>query len=144
MKKTVILAIALLIIFAGFPNSYAKTYYKTFEIVEIQSDGIVLMDFEGGKLLVEKDPSTINGGLKVGDSVRYNSVRNVLKKNPWQPAKITKMTDRTITLQLRSGETVDVNMRAKYSNDFMEGDQVQYKASKGQIKKSNLPELEEE
>ncbi|MEJ2269123.1 MAG: hypothetical protein P8Y04_05035 [Desulfobulbaceae bacterium] len=95
MKKTVILAIALLIIFAGFPNSYAKTYYKTFE-------------------------------------------------NPWQPAKITKMTDRTITLQLRSGETVDVNMRAKYSNDFMEGDQVQYKASKGQIKKSNLPELEEE
>ncbi|MEJ2333423.1 MAG: hypothetical protein P8Y08_11695 [Desulfobulbaceae bacterium] len=114
MKKTVILAIALLIIFAGFPNSYAKTYYKTFEIVEIQSDGIVLMDFEGGKL------------------------------NPWQPAKITKMTDRTITLQLRSGETVDVNMRAKYSNDFMEGDQVQYKASKGQIKKSNLPELEEE
>lgn len=144
MKKPVILAIALLIIFAGFPNSYAKTYYRTFEVVEIQSDGIVLMDFEGGKLLVEKDPSTINGGLKVGDSVRYDRGKNRLKKNPWQPAKITKMTDRTITLQLRSGETVDVNMRAKYSNDFMEDEQVQYKASKGQIKKNNLMELEEE
>lgn len=202
MKKLVILAITILVLFAGFPSSYAKTYYRTFEVVEIQGDGVVLMDFEGGRFLVEKDPSKINGGLKVGDSVRYNSARNVLKKNPlqpakitkmadrtitlqlrsgemvdvniekdsstikgglkvgdsvsydylknmfkkdpWQPAKITEVTDRTITLQLNSGEMVDVNMRSKYSKDLNKGDQVHYNASKGQIRKSNLMELEED
>ena len=140
MKKLVILAIALLIIFAGFPSSYAKTYYRTFEVVEITDEGIILKDFEGGTFLVEKDP----GDLQVGDVVRYDTVRNRLKKSPWQPAKIINMTDRTISLQLRSGETVEVNMQAKYSNNFMEGDQVHYNASKGQIKTSNLEELEEE
>ena len=140
MKKLVILAIALLIIFAGFPNSYAKTYYRTFEVVEITDQGIILKDFEGGRFLVEKDP----GDLQVGDVVRYDTVRNRLKKSPWQPAKIVNMTDRTITLQLRSGDTVDVNMKAKYSNNFMKGNQIHYNASTGQIKKSNLEELEQE
>ena len=144
MKKLVILAIALLVVFAGFPNSYAKTYYRTFEVAEITSEGIILKDFEGGRFLVEKDPSTVSGGLNVGDSVRYDTVRKVLKKNPWQPAEITKMTDRTITLQLKNGKNVDVNMRSKYSNNFNKGDQVHYKASTGQIKESNLIELEKE
>ena len=142
MKKLIIFAIALIVVFAGFPDSYAKTYWRTYEVAEIQSDGIVLTDFEGGRLLVEKDPSTISGGLQVGDSVRYDSVRNVLKKNSWQPAKITKMTDSTITLEVNSGEEVDVNMRSKYRDEFKKGDQVHYSASKGQIKKSNLIELE--
>ncbi|MGB3649200.1 MAG: hypothetical protein WA992_11795, partial [Desulfobulbales bacterium] len=72
MKKLTILTITLLIIFAGFSNSYAKTRYGTYEVAEIQSGGIVLMDFEGATFLVEKDPSKIKGGLKVGDSVRYD------------------------------------------------------------------------
>ncbi len=144
MKKLVILAIALLVVFAGFPNSYAKTYYRTFEVAEITGEGIILKDFEGGRFLVEKDPSKISGGLKVGDLVRYDTVRNVLKKSAWQLAKITKMTDRTITLQLKNGKNVDVNMRSKYRNNFNKGDQVHYNASKGQIKKSNLIELEKE
>ena len=140
MKKLVILAITILVLFAGFPSSYAKTYYRTFEVVEITDQGIILKDFEGGRFLVEKDP----GDLQVGDVVRYDTVRNRLKKSPWQPAKIVNMTDRTITLQLRSGDTVDVNMKAKYSNNFMKGNQVHYNASTGQIKKSNLEELEQE
>ena len=139
MKKLIILAILLLVVFAFFQNSYAKTYYRTFEVAEIQSDGIVLKDYEGGRFLIQKDSS----GLKVGDIVRYDTVRNRLKKSPWQPAKITKMTDRTITLRLNSGEKVDVNMRSTYRNEFKKGDQVEYKASAGQIKKSNLQKLEE-
>ena len=134
MKKLVILAIALLVVFAGFPNSYAKTYYRTFEVAEITSEGIVLKDFEGGKFLVEKDPSKISGGLKVGDSVRYDTVRKVLKKNAWQPAEITKITDRTITLQLRNGDTVEMSMQSKYQGKFKQGDQIFYSASSQKIK----------
>ena len=144
MKKLIIFAIALIVVFAGFPDSYAKTYWRTYEVAEIQSDGIVLMDFEGGRLLVEKDPSTISGGLQVGDSVRYASVKNVLKKNPWQPAEITQMTDSTISLQLNNGNTAEVNMKSKYRDQFQKGDQVFYSASKGQIKSSNLKKIEEE
>ena len=144
MKKLTIPAIALFVLFCNIPNSYANTYYRTFEVAEITSEGIILKDFEGGKFLVEKDPSKISGGLKAGDSVRYDTVRKVLKKNPWQPAEITKMTDRTITLQLRNGDTVEMSMQSKYSNNFNKGDQVHYKASTGQIKKSNLIELEKE
>lgn len=139
MKRLLILAIPLLVVFACFQNSYAKTYYRTFEVAEIQSDGIVLKDFEGGRFLLDKDP----GGLKVGDTVRYDTVRNRLKKSPWQSAKITRMTDRTVTLRLNSGEKVDVNMRSSYRNEFKQGDQVKYKESSGQIKKSNLQKLDD-
>ena len=115
-------------VFATFQPSQAKTYYRTFEIAEITSEGIVLKDFEGGRFLIDKDPS----GYKVGDVVRYDTVRNRLKKSPWQPAVITNMSDSVITIELRSGESVRVNMRAKYRSEFKQGDQVQYQAAKGQ------------
>ena len=81
MKKLLILAICLIVVLASFPNSYAKTRYRTFEVAEIVTEGIVLMDFEGKKFLVEKDPAKIKGGLKVGDSVRYDPSKNRLKKS---------------------------------------------------------------
>lgn len=139
MKKLLIFAIPFFVIFALFQNSYAKTYWRTFEVVEITSEGIVLQDFEGGRFLVNKDP----GGYKVGDIVRYDTVKNRLKKSPWQPAEVIKMTDRTVTLLMNSGDKIDVNMRSSYRNEFAEGDQVKYNVSKGQIKKSNLQKLEE-
>ena len=140
MKKFIFFAIALFLVFFGFQQSYAKTYYRTFEIAEITSEGIVLKDFEGGRLLVNKDAS----GLKVGDSVRYDTVRNVLKINPWQPATITKMGNNSLTLQFSNGERANVNIKSNYRNKFNKGDQVHYSASKDQIKKSSLKELEQE
>jgi hypothetical protein len=140
MKRLIILIIPLLMVLTFFQNSYGKTYYRTFEVAEITGEGIVLKDFEGGRFLVEKDP----GDLQVGDLVRYDSVRNRLKKSLWQPATVTKMTDRIITIETRGGENVDVNMRSKYLNEFSEGEQVHYNATKGQIKKSNLQPLNEE
>ena len=140
MKRLIIFLIPLLMVLALFQNSYARTYYRTFEVAEITGEGIVLKDFEGGRFLVEKEP----GDLQVGDLVRYDTVRNRLKKSPWQPATITKMTDRIITIETRGGERVDVNMRSKYLNEFTEGEQVHYNAAKGQIKKSNLQPVDEE
>jgi hypothetical protein len=130
MKRIIFLTVALLFVFSGFQNSFAKTYYRTFEVAEITSEGIILKDFEGGRFLIDKDPS----GFNVGDSVRYDTVRNRLRKNPWQPAEIIKMTDRIITVKLKNGDKVDVNMRSKYRSEFNKGDQVHYHASKGQIK----------
>ncbi|KPJ99261.1 MAG: hypothetical protein AMJ60_05595 [Desulfobacterales bacterium SG8_35] len=139
MKRLAILAIALLATFLLFNNSYGRTFYRTFEVVEIQPDGIVLQDFEGSRLLVDKAPN----GLKVGDIVRYDTVRNVLKISPWQPAKVINMTDRTVTLQLNNDDYIEINMRSSYQNQFQVGDTIQYKASSGQIKKSDLGELKE-
>ena len=67
-----------------------------------------------------------------------------MRKNPWQPAEIIKMTDRIITVKLKNGDKVDVNMRSKYRSEFNKGDQVHYHASKGQIKKNNLQQLDED
>ena len=144
MKKLLILAIALLVVLGSFPNSYAKTRYGTFEVAEIQSDGIVLMDFEGKKFLVEKDASEIKGGLKVGDSVRYAPGKSRLKKNPWQPAKITNITNNKLTLQLKNGDIIDVNMKSNYQGKFKQGDQVSYNIPKKQIKEGNLTEAEQD
>ncbi len=134
MKKLVIPAIALFVLFCSIPNSYAKTYYRTFEVAEITGEGIILKDFEGGRFLVEKDPSKISGGLNVGDSVRYDPVKNVLKKNAWQPAEITKMDDRTLTLKFNSGDTVEMSIQSKYRGKFKQGDQILYNASSKKIK----------
>jgi ABC-type oligopeptide transport system substrate-binding subunit len=40
--------------------------------------------------------------------------------------------------------TAEVNMKSKYRGEFNNGDQVQYRASKGQIKKSGMQALPEE
>jgi hypothetical protein len=139
MKKLIILAIPLLIVFAAFQNSYADTYYRTYELTQIRSDGLVLMDSGGERYLIDKNP----GKLKVGDSVRYDYVRNVLRKNPWQPATVTMMGNNTVTLKLNNGEKLDVNMRRQYRGKFNQGDQVFYKKSSKQIKKNNLQKLDE-
>ena len=140
MKRLIILTIPLFIILAAFQNSYADTYYQTYELAQIRSDGLILMDSEGNSHLADKDP----GKLKIGDSVRWDKVRNVLKKNPWQPAIVTMMGNNTVTLKLNNGEKSDVNMRSQYRGKFKQGDQVLYKKSSEQIKKSNLLKLEEE
>jgi hypothetical protein len=140
MKRLIILTIPLFIILAAFQNSYADTYYQTYELAQIRSDGLILMDSEGNSYLADKDP----GKLKIGDSVRWDKVRNVLKKNPWQPAIVTMMGNNTVTLKLNNGEKLNVNMRSQYRGKFKQGDQVLYKKSSGQIKKSNLQKLEEE
>ena len=140
MKRLIILTIPLFIILAAFQNSYADTYYQTYELAQIRSDGLILMDSEGNSHLADKDP----GKLKIGDSVRWDKVRNVLKKNPWQPAIVIMMGNNTVTLKLNNGEKSDVNMRSQYRGKFKQGDQVLYKKSSGQIKKSNLQKLEEE
>ncbi|MEJ2333427.1 MAG: hypothetical protein P8Y08_11715 [Desulfobulbaceae bacterium] len=65
-----------------------------------------------------------------------------IKKNPWQPAWITEIGSNSITLELHNGETAQVNMKRGYRDQFKKGDVVEYKASKGHLKKSHLQPLE--
>lgn len=140
MKKLIIFAIPLFIIFAYFQNSYARSYYKSYVISQIQSDGIVLRDFKGAQYLIKEDP----GDLKVGDHVRYSKRWHSLKKSQWQPATITQMTDRKLTLKLNSGKELDINMRMEYRGKFKQNDQILYNESAGQIKENKFQELGEE
>ena len=83
MKKLILLFVPLFLVFACFQGSYAKSYYRTYAVAEIRDDGIVLKNADGDYFLIEKKP----GAIKVGDIVRYDAVRKVLKKSPWQPAR---------------------------------------------------------
>ncbi len=138
MNKLIIFAIPLLIALAFFQNSYASGPYRSYEVAQIQNDGIVVRDFKGDFYFLKED----SGDIKVGDHIRYDSGRHRLRKSPWQLAKITAMTDRTIKLKLNSGEKLEVNMRNKYRRKFNQGDRVFYKKSSGQIKKSKFQKID--
>jgi hypothetical protein len=142
MKRLIIITVALLIVIGFFSNSYARrgrNYYKTYEIVDFRVDGIVLQDFEGTRFLVDKDKQ----GYKIGDQVRYDNVRNRLKKSPWQPGTVTKVTNRVISLRLSDGNKVDVNMKSSWQGQFKKGDTVSYNVSNGKLKRSNTMQIVE-
>ena len=134
MKKLLLPAISLLFVLVIFQNSYASSPYLSYEVTELRSDGIVVKDSRGNLSLIKKDP----GDIKVGDIVRYDSIRHRLRKSPWQLAKIIEMTDSRVTLQIGADEKVDINMRTKYRGEFKEGDEVQYNEAKGQIIKNTI------
>ena len=143
MKKLIIPVLVLFSVLISFQSTDARTYWRTFLVDEITNEGIILRDFEGSRFLVKKNPNQIKGGqVKQGDSVRYDTVKNKMKKNPWQPAKITEINNNSISLQLQNGDKARVNMKSQYRDQFNKGDSVHYKASKGQIKKSGMQPLE--
>ena len=47
MKKLIFFVIPLLIVLAFFQNSYARSSYKSYEVAQIQSGGILVRDFKG-------------------------------------------------------------------------------------------------
>ena len=143
MKKLLIPLLLFFTVFFSLSNADARTYWRTFLVDEVTSQGIILRDFEGNRFLVDKSPDKIKGGpVKAGDYVRYETVKNKMKIHPWQPARITEIGNNSITLMLHNGETAEVNMKRGYRDQFKKGDLVEYKASKGQIKKSHLQPVE--
>ena len=120
MKKLIILAIPLFMVLAFLQDSYARSSYISYEVVEIRSEGIVVKNSVGELSLIKKDP----GDIKAGDIVRYDSIRNRLKKSSWQLASIIEMTNSTITLRLKNGKELDIANRGKYREEFSQGEQV--------------------
>ena len=89
-----------------FQNSHASSPYVPYEVVEIQKEGILAKDHKGQLHLIKKDP----GDTKVGDIIRYDYIRNRLRKSPWQLAKIIEMTESTIKPDFYNDITVCDNI----------------------------------
>ncbi|UCD65844.1 MAG: hypothetical protein JSW69_07500 [Deltaproteobacteria bacterium] len=125
MKKlTIFCLVVFFFTFAALQHSEAKrkNYYRTFEVISISENSLILKDNDNNVIEVDKDPEA----YKVGYKVRYDSVRKRLRPYRWQDYKIAAISDNRIKLQHKTGDTlfVEGNFRDKYSI----GDQVRYDA----------------
>jgi hypothetical protein len=97
-----------------------KDFYRTFEIIDITENGMVLQDNDGNTIVVDKDPAN----YKIGYKVRYDSVRKRLRAYRWQDYKVITISGDSLTLQHKTGDTLSVqgNFKGKYNI----GDQIRY------------------
>lgn len=75
MKKIVLLIIGLLLVILSAQAQAGTQHYKTFEVVEVTSQTLVLQGSDGKKIEIDR---TRRPDLKKGDKVRYDSIRNRL------------------------------------------------------------------
>ena len=94
--------------------------YKTYEIVQITEKGLTITDSDGNVVEVNKDP----GEYRVGYKVRYDGIRKRLRPYRWQDYQVTAVSDATITLQHKTGDTII--LQGNYRGKYAMGDQVRY------------------
>lgn len=125
MKKLGLIVL-LIASFIFMPFQYCeakrKNYYRTFEIIGINEQGLILQDSDGNVIEVNKDP----GDFKTGYKVRYDSVRKRLRAYRWQDYKVTAIAANSITLQHKTGETL--LLEGIYTGTYDIGDLVRYNA----------------
>ena len=124
MKKTILIAILMLFLFCNLNSSYGDTYYRTYEIEAMSDKSLILVDNDGIQIEVNKDPM----GYKVGDKVRYDNVRNILKKDHWQDYTVQEVSINSITLIHKNGEKLKLeadDLKTNFSM-FKQGDYVSY------------------
>ena len=105
--------------------------YKTYEIVQITENGLTLTDSDGNVVEVIKDPT----GYKVGYKVRYDKIRNRMRPYRWQDYQVTAVSDTTITLQHKTGDTIV--LKGNYQGEYEVGDQVRYDSIGQNLKESS-------
>ena len=127
MKKLGLIGLVILFFISiGFsvnPNCEGREgedFYRTFEIIDITENGMVLQDNDGNTIVVDKDPAN----YKIGYKVRYDSVRKRLRAYRWQDYKVITISGDSLTLQHKTGDTLSVqgNFKGKYNI----GDQIRY------------------
>jgi hypothetical protein len=133
MKNIILIpAIVILLLFCGLGSSYGKTYYRTYEIVTISENSLVLVDNDGIQIEVNKDPKD----YKVGYKVRYDNVRNILKKERWQDYTVIKLSNNSITLKHKNGDILKLksgDLKTQISK-FKKNDHVSYDSVGGHLK----------
>ena len=129
-KLGIFVFIILIFILTGFQMSGASNqdYYRTYEIIEITENGLTLQDSSGNTIEIDKDPKD----YKVGYFVRYDKIRNRLRRNQWQEYTVTVVSSNTVTLQHKSGETFSVD--GYYRGKYNVGDQVRYNSARNELK----------
>jgi hypothetical protein len=125
MKKPILIpAMVMLFLFCGLSSSYGDTYFRTYEIVTISDNSLVLVDNDGIQIEVNKDPKD----YKVGYKVRYDNVRNILKKERWQDYTAIKISNNSITLKHKNGDILKLESGdlKTHINKFKKNDHVSY------------------
>ena len=89
---------------------------------------MTLQDSKGNTVEIDKNPKD----YKVGYIVRYDKIRNRLRKNSWQKYKVTAVTRDAVTLQHKTGDTLSVD--GYYIGKYNVGDQVRYNYDKNKLK----------
>jgi len=132
MKKiSILFLVALFCMLLGYQSSFARDFYKTYVVAEISENSLTLKNSAGELITVDKDPE----GYKVGYDVRYDKVRNRLKEHRWQDYEVIKVTERSITLQHKTGDKLSV--QGNFYRKYNQGDQVRYDAVDEKIKIEN-------
>jgi len=84
MKKAVLFIISLVFFVLSGSQVIAKTYYRTYEVVEVTEKTITLQRKSGDEVIKAVIERSRRPNLKVGDRVRYdrrtNRLRNTLKR----------------------------------------------------------------
>jgi hypothetical protein len=133
MKKTILIpTIVILFLFCGLSSSYGDMFFRIYEIVEISDNSLILVDSDGIQIEVNKDPKN----YKVGYKVRYDNVRDILKKERWQDYTVIKVSNNSITLKHKNGDILklDSGDLKSHINKFKKGDAVSYDSIDGHLK----------
>ena len=133
MKKIILIpAMVMLFLFCGLSSSYGDMYFRTYEIVTISDNSLVLVDNDGIQIEVNKDPKD----YKVGYKVRYDNVRNILKKERWQDYTVIKISNNSITLKHKNGDILKLESGdlKTHINKFKKNDHVSYDSVEKHLK----------
>ena len=125
MKRLLIPAIVILFLLTCINSSLGRTFWRTYEVVEISENSLILKDlnYAGGPIEVKNDPT----GYKVGYRVRYDGVRDVLRKSQWQDYTVTGASDFSLTIEHKGGEIL--KFEDGFEGKYKVGDKVSYDAN---------------
>jgi hypothetical protein len=124
MKRLLILAFSILFLLCFANSSFGDTFWRTYEVVAISANSLTLVDSDNTQIEVNKDPKD----YKVGYKVRYDDVRDVLKKDRWQDYTVRKVSSSSITLAHKTGDTLTLGSGdlKTHLGKFKKGDAVSY------------------
>ena len=111
-------------LFCTISSSFGSTYWRTYEVAAISDNSLILVNSAGGQIEVFKDPQD----YKVGYKVRYDNVRDILKKDHWQDYAVRKVSSSSITLKHKTGDSLTLKSGEvkTHFNKFKKGDAVSY------------------
>jgi cell division septal protein FtsQ len=135
MKRFVMAAIVMLFLFCTINSSLADTFWRTYEVVAISDNSLTLIDSDGIQIEVNKDPKD-SKDYKVGYKVRYDNVRDVLNNDRWQDYTVRKVSNSSITLKHKNGDTITLgsgDVKTQLGK-FKKGDKVSYDSVEKHIK----------
>jgi hypothetical protein len=132
MKIKLVPMLAIMFLLCTISTSFGDTYWRTYEVLAKSDNSLILVNSAGGQIEVFKDPQD----YKVGYKVRYDSVRNILKKYHWQDYTVRKVSSSSITLKHKTDDSLTLKSGEvkTHFNKFKKGDAVSYDAANKHLK----------